>query len=798
MSGFKFEFSQKAARHNSNILMTHDYDLEKAISAFPGSTVTPGSELRPFLQLDQLLSHHPHFERFKTNSTVGIDYEITELSENERIKELRDQLERGNHKSALTKEAEPIVNKLMQEDVSLGYAIPITKDCLLKLKHAELYPCGLQHQMTVNEAGEVIPKKRVTHDLSNRKKHGRSINQRVIEESLPPTTYGFALLRFIHLIHHIRRHNPKKRILMMKTDFDKAYRRLHTHPRIAAKCIAEWITAESDNNKITKREFIAAILTRLPFGSTPAPAEFSICSEMIFDLANDLLHCPYWDPDELTHPHRALIEEPEYLPDEIPFAEALEADVKLPKSQKAGTEGYIDDGATAALEESKESKRIKKARHALPMATHLVFRPNKQNEEPLPRPDPLSIRKLKAEARLSEMITFLGWRIDSRRLTMSLPDEKLKIWTESIDDLLQKMKTDFETIQTLVGRLNHVGYIIPNARHFLNNIRRLEYIADKFGTAKIQEATKKDLELWKHFLKQANRGFSLNSIVFRIPTSLCFSDACEWGMGGYCMNSGRAWRYEFTKREREVFTLNTKEFMASVITEEVNIPHDPSDHPCMMNIGDSSCTTSWMNKSNFDPEQAPIHNELARRHARTIIDRQASNYSQHIPGLTNTVADCLSRDFHLTNTKLIAMIYDVKPAYLPQQMKIIELPKEITSWIASLALMMPRRKELPQKPTPSTLALGVSGWNSRQEGDSTTPIWRDTALKNAYRSSEHSCTLPDVETLIHDRTKFKGPLRDRPSAMWHRPLFRVVGQTQRRTQQEKPPCKYQDRQEHTN
>ena len=154
----------------------------------------------------------------------------------------------------------------MNEDVSLGYAIPITEECLLKLKHAELYPCGLQHQMTVNEQGEIIPKKRVTHDLSNRKKHGKSINQRVNEETLPPTRYGFALLRFLHLIHHIRKNHPKGRILMMKTDFDKAYRRLHTKAKIAAKCIAAWKTNETDeNNDETKEQFIAAILTRLPF-----------------------------------------------------------------------------------------------------------------------------------------------------------------------------------------------------------------------------------------------------------------------------------------------------------------------------------------------------------------------------------------------------------------------------------------------------------------------------------------------------------------------------------------------------
>ncbi|KAL7547329.1 hypothetical protein ACHAWF_010646 [Thalassiosira exigua] len=58
-------------------------------------------------------------------------------------------------------------------------------------------------------------------------------------------------------------------------------------------------------------KFIGSILTRLPFGSSPAPAKFSICSETIFDLAKDLLHCPHWDPSTLPSPYNAEIPPPE-------------------------------------------------------------------------------------------------------------------------------------------------------------------------------------------------------------------------------------------------------------------------------------------------------------------------------------------------------------------------------------------------------------------------------------------------------------------------------------------------------
>ena len=54
-----FEFTAEAAAHNTSILEPFDYDLATAIDAFLGTTISPGSDLRPPEQLEPLLSHHP-------------------------------------------------------------------------------------------------------------------------------------------------------------------------------------------------------------------------------------------------------------------------------------------------------------------------------------------------------------------------------------------------------------------------------------------------------------------------------------------------------------------------------------------------------------------------------------------------------------------------------------------------------------------------------------------------------------------------------------------------------------------
>jgi hypothetical protein len=253
----------------------------------------------------------------------------------------------------------------MLSDIELGYSIPITVDCIRKLKHAEVYPIGLQHQQTIDETGAIIPKKRISHDLSNRKVIGRSINQRVIEEELPSVLYGYSLLRFLHVIHNIRRHHPNKPIVCNKIDIKKAYRRLHTNSMISSKCIATWTTPGGDE--------IGALLTRLPFGSSPAPAFFSVCSDIICDLANDLIKCHHWNPNTIPSPLQAMIPNTTLMDKDIAFGKALEPDVHLSVEITAATEGYINDLATAALVDSTHLPQLMRAKYAVLMALHLIF-----------------------------------------------------------------------------------------------------------------------------------------------------------------------------------------------------------------------------------------------------------------------------------------------------------------------------------------------------------------------------------------------------------------------------------------
>ncbi|EJK63975.1 hypothetical protein THAOC_15339, partial [Thalassiosira oceanica] len=432
-STVKFEYTAEAASHNSALLESVDFDLAKLIESNPGTTISYGSELRPWDQLFPLLRHHDDWNSFEEDLMNGIDYPFKEeIDEAERKRMLEANIARGNHKSALNPEDRHHVTKLMRSDVDLGYAIPVTIDCVRNLKEAEVYPIGLQSQLTIDAEGNVIPKKRATHDLSHNRTTGESVNQRVDMSEMPPAKYGHALSRFIHLIHHIRRRHPGKRILCNKFDIEKAYRRLHTRAKIAAKCVAIWFFDDMWKGTAEESNQVGLILTRLPFGAAPAPPKFCTTSEIVFDLANDLLECDQWEPDKLPSPHAALLPPIERLAEDIPFGIAEEADVGLPDQCMGGVDGYIDDGACAVLDTDETKSMVARAAQAVVMALFLVFRPLAKGLEAIQRPDIASIRKMHAEGGLAEIVIFLGWLIDTRRLLIALPKDKWKVWSEQI------------------------------------------------------------------------------------------------------------------------------------------------------------------------------------------------------------------------------------------------------------------------------------------------------------------------------------------------------------------------------
>jgi hypothetical protein len=99
----------------------------------------PSSEIRPVEQLDGIFSDHPNYGFVRNMVEQGMDYVFTnELDEGQRILEMEANIIRGNHKSASDHQDHLV--QLLDRDVKYGFAMPIPKLSVHKLKGAMVQP----------------------------------------------------------------------------------------------------------------------------------------------------------------------------------------------------------------------------------------------------------------------------------------------------------------------------------------------------------------------------------------------------------------------------------------------------------------------------------------------------------------------------------------------------------------------------------------------------------------------------------------------------------------------------------
>jgi hypothetical protein len=150
--------------------------------------------------------------------------------------------------------------------------------------------------------------------------------------------------------------------------------------------------------------------------------------------------------------------------------------------------------------------------------------------------------KLQAEAGLEEQKTILGWLLDTRRLLVQLPKNKFTAWTNLIKMVIQRGTTTAKEVESIIGRLGHLGMAIPFVHHFLSRLRDLQVQAKSRQSIPITNNCRRDLELMTNIIKIVHNGISMNIIVYRRLTHIYCSDSCPAGLGGYSYSSF-AWQY---------------------------------------------------------------------------------------------------------------------------------------------------------------------------------------------------------------------------------------------------------------
>ena len=231
------------------------------------------------------------------------------------------------------------------------------------------------------------------------------------------------------------------------------------------------------------------------------------------------------------------------------------------------------------------------------------------------------------------------------------------------------------------------------ARYFLNRLRfKLELIKKK-GPMKLVESEIEDLNFFKDSLaNMSTEGASIMNITYSEPDIICWSDASEFGIGGFD-HTGLAWRWNIPSQFQKLVSINVLEFIAAVSTIMLSSWNE-SKGKKFLAFTDNSSALGWLYKASFHPATKNHHDKIARYFARFMMKNEHSLYASHIPGVCNEVADALSRRFDLNDKNLTDSLISSFPDEVPQSFEIVQMPQKITSWIVSILEMGTVNEEL--------------------------------------------------------------------------------------------------------
>jgi len=314
-----------------------------------------------------------------------------------------------------------------------------------------------------------------------------------------------------------------------------------------------------------------------------------------------------------------------------------------------------------------------------------------------------------------------------------------------------------------------------------------------------------DLRLWLEFLDLARKGISINILTVRTPTRMAWSDSCPFGLGGYSLQ-GRAWRIKIPRDcpfYGDDTVNNVLEFLGMAISVLLLLKEsaeEQEDHPCILVLGDNTSAVSWIFRSGRVSRNSlyyPTVKFIARTIASRALQAGAQICSQHLAGVTNTVADLLSFEGDCRGATnpitidcppddvLTERIHEFYSQVVPSGFKIRHLPAEIESFALSVMQLTARSwTRKAKRPLRKATDIGGDGNASSRSGEwlATPSSIRYPAQRKDCSWLEAMCPTIDPLTSIHKerllqsvRNPWYRRLFETPLAVWHRRSGNVEG-----------------------
>ena len=206
---------------------------------------------------------------------------------------------------------------------------------------------------------------------------------------------------------------------------------------------------------------------------------------------------------------------------------------------------------------------------------------------------------------------------------------------------------------------------------------------------------------------------------------------------------------------------------------------------CFLSQSDSSLAVGWLHRANIDQNSNPPLFSATQKFTHIILTINVCIYSQHIPGVSNVIADALSCRFDLDDNSLTCLINSYPHLQVQGSFRLCPIHPDINSWMTFRMQKCKGTKELQRILKTKSVGCGEGVLNTHIQLDSHTMCGYPTYnLTNEPMLSER-LQLPYGEenflaqtknALLHQQSK-------RPWQNWVRSLGQTWGTT---------PCMEQD------
>lgn len=241
---------------------------------------------------------------------------------------------------------------------------------------------------------------------------------------------------------------------------------------------------------------------------------------------------------------------------------------------------------------------------------------------------PVAFSKLQSPAKV-----FLGVKIDIEERSLSIPHAKVAQFLIFVQWLLTQESVDTKTIQSLIGKINHIAQCVHPARLFMGRI--LQVFRESGGKANIPiSPMKADLHWFTLFLRRFNGKSMIKDVQ---PTKVILADSSPTGGGATDMH--RYYEYVYPAALAQAHHITNLEAINCLIALRTLL-HDGDNHSTVELRCDSEST---INALAFGRARNKVLNAVARAVWYIKTRRDIHIVYTHVPGDRMTLPDALSR-----------------------------------------------------------------------------------------------------------------------------------------------------------